>query len=676
MLSNYLNIKLACSCKNTIFTLLSFIFSITLLAQKKDTLSYQLQEVTISSDKQTLFEPFKKKQAIDSLVLKNYATSTLSDLLANQSTIHIKAYGNANIATTSIRGGNANQTALLWNGLNIQNAMLGQPDLSIIPSSLFNQVSLEYGGGSTMWGSGAIGGSILLSNTLKFNEGFKTNLRMSVGSFETKRINSSVLLSYKKIISNTNVFYNTSENNYKYIDTTSKENKNKQTKHASYSHKGLMQELSFLINSHQTIHVRLWYNYLNRNIPDYLGTNQTKNQVDENLKSNLEWNYHKRRLQSIIRLGFFNDWLNYKDSLAQNLSSKSTIKTLIAENDNIYKLNIHRFNIGINYTGYKTDLQFNNLDTNYSNNHTLHKLALFAAYQLNLFDSKLQYHLSVRKEFSNQLAIPFTGSSGLKYQLIKPLSLKINANKSFRQPTLNDLYWQPGGNPNLKSEDSYELEGGIEFNHSIKKLTLKFEATYFNRHVKNQIIWLPSSGGYWTPRNIAEVYGRGTETSTELAYHHKDIYIKLYLNTSYVLSTNQVKMNENDNSVGRQLIYTPRYSGLGGISFYYKNFGLLFNNHYTGYQFTSTDNTTWINPYLIGNLKLSYRYAFSTVETELFAHVNNLYNKNYVVVANMPMPLRNYEAGLRISYSKRKKTKQPTSINELIQSTNKLINKS
>lgn len=671
MLSNYLNIKLACNCKNTVFTLLSFIFSITLLAQKKDTLNYQLQEVTISSDKQTLFEPFKKKQAIDSLVLKNYATSTLSDLLAHQSTIHIKAYGNANIATTSIRGGNANQTALLWNGLNIQNAMLGQPDLSIIPSTLFNQVSLEFGGGSTMWGSGAIGGCIMLSNKLKFNEGFKTNLQMSVGSFETKRINSSVLLSYKKIISNTNVFYNTSENNYSYIDTSSKDTKHKQTKHASYSHKGLMQELAFLINAYQTMHVRLWYNLMNRNIPDFLGTNQTKNQTDENLKSNLEWNYHKHRIQSIIRLGFFNDQLNYKDSLAQDLISKSTIKTLIAENDNIYKFNIHRFNIGINYTGYKTDLLFNNLDTNYSNSHTLHKLALFAAYQLNLFNSKLQYHLSVRKEFSNQLTIPFTGSSGLKYQLIKLLSLKINANKSFRQPTLNDLYWKPGGNPNLKSEDSYELEGGIELNHRIKKVQLKFEATYFNRHVKNQIIWLPSSGGYWTPRNIAEVYGRGTETSTELAYHYKDVYIKLYFNSSYVLSTNQVKMSENDNSVGRQLIYTPRYSGLGGISFYYKNFGLLFNNHYTGYQFTSTDNSSWITPYLIGNLKLSYHYTFSTIKTELFAHINNLYNKNYMVVANMPMPLRNYEVGLRISYSKIKKAKQPTSINELIQSTNK-----
>src|SRR6476469_9204389 len=99
---------------------------------------------------------------MDTLTLARYNTTSVSDLLSNQSTVHIKSYGNGNIATTSLRGGSSYQTALLWNGLNIQNAMLGMPDLSIIPTLFFDNVTVEYGGGSALWGSGAVGGCIHL----------------------------------------------------------------------------------------------------------------------------------------------------------------------------------------------------------------------------------------------------------------------------------------------------------------------------------------------------------------------------------------------------------------------------------------------------------------------------------------------------------------------------------
>ena len=70
---------------------------------------------------------------------------------------------------------------------------------------------------------------------------------MSVGSFNTKKIATGVLLSYKRIVSNTKIYYNSSENNYHYKDTTDKENPNKQITHANYIAKGIMQEFSFLI---------------------------------------------------------------------------------------------------------------------------------------------------------------------------------------------------------------------------------------------------------------------------------------------------------------------------------------------------------------------------------------------------------------------------------------------
>jgi len=634
-------------------------------AQKTDTTLHQLNEVYIIENKQQVMVASKKTSSIDSSTLARYNTSSLADLLSNQSTIHVKQYGNGNIASTSMRGGNANHTALLWNGLNIQNALLGQPDLSIVPTNFFNDITLEYGGGSAMWGSGAIGGSIRLQNSTTYNQGFKTKLQMSIGSFDTEKINTGVLLSYKKIVSNTNIYFISSKNNYNYKDTLDKETPNKQANHANYIAQGIMQEIGFLINAYQKINIRAWYNILDRNIPSFTDATSRKNQVDENLKLNADWNYKRRNLNSTIRLGYFNDNLNYDDSIESNVNhiktiipiviSNSNIKTIIAESDNLYKYKNHSFNLGINFTNYQASLYSKDIviDTTYY--YHLSKVAFFAAYKLNLLNSKLCYNLVVRKESTNQTFIPLTGNTGIYYKLLKGLALKVNANKSYRQPSLYDLYWHPGGNINLKPEESYEVDGGIELKYTKNNFNFLIEGTYFNRHTTNWIIWLPSDKPYWIPKNIAEVYSRGAETKTELFYLKKDFLIKLIANTSYVLSTNQKAKSENDNSESRQLIYTPRYNGQATFIVKYKKINVLFNHHYTGYRFTSTDNTSWVSPYYISNLKCSYDYAFSAINTELFFSLNNLFNKNYVIIPNKPMPLRNYEVGISINYKQQKK---------------------
>ncbi len=648
---NCLRIYHSKTIKRLICLFLCFQLTQNLQAQNRDTTIHKLPEVEIIHTKQVQLGNSKKNISIDSLTLALYTTSSLSDLLSNQSNIHVKSYGNANIATTSMRGGNANHTALLWNGLNIQNALLGQTDLSIIPTLFFDNVVSEYGGGSAMWGSGAIGGSIHLQNKNRFNQGFETKLQTSVGSFGTTKISTAVLLSYKKIISNTKLYYTKSDNNYSYKDTSDKENSAKKITHANYSSKGVMQEISYMPSQFQKINMRLWYNVMNRNLPSYSTAVSKQKQLDENLKLSADWNYNKRKLNSTIRFGFFNDKLNYTDSIAQ-IYSETSIKTIIAESDNIYKHKNHTFNFGINFTSHQSEAK------NYNQTHDLKKLAFFAAYKLNLLNSKFTYNFAARKETTNQTEIPFTGNTGIHYQLTKLIATKINANTSYRQPTLNDLYWNPGGNKNLKPEESYEIDGGIELYYNKNDYTLLFEATYFNRHTTNWIIWLPTDNAFWSPKNIAEVYSRGTETKTELRYNKKDFQIKLILNTSYVLSSNEKSRNENDNSVGKQLIYTPRYTGQSSLSISYQKLNFIFNNTYTGYRFTSADNTNWLNPYYIANIKCSYPYSFNIISMELFCAVNNIFNKNYAVVLNRPMPLRNYEIGMRINYHKNKKKQQ------------------
>lgn len=627
-------------------------------AQQLDTTRiHNLGEVLILENKQKSIETSKKSIEIDSLVMARYSTSSLAEVLASQSTIHIKAYGNGNIASASMRGGNANHTAILWNGFNIQNPRLGMTDLSMVPTILFENASIEYGGGSAMWGSGAIGGSVHLQNKVPFNRGFETKVQMSKGSFNTNKIATSILFSNRRLASNTKIYYNSSLNNYTYKDTTDKEEPLKHMSHTNYYVGGLLQEFSIWATQNQKINVKAWYNKANRNLSNLPSKISGKNQKDENIKLAGDWNYSKGKLNAIVRSAFFKDLIDYTDTLS-HIKSKNYANTFITESDNSYLSGNHTFNFGTNYTYYKSYSEFTNDTGDVTSSHDLQKIAFFAAYKLSMLNSKLNYNIAIRKEFTSLTPIPFTGNTGIKYQLFKFLALKINASESYRQPSLDDLYWPGAGNRNLKPEESYEVDGGFEIKLSKSNFSLVCDANYFNRHTTNWIIWLPTStSSNWTPLNIAEVYSRGTDTRTELSYTKKDFQIKLIATTAYVLATNTKSKSENDNSIGRQLIYTPRYNGQASLLIKYKYGSLLFNNNYTGYRFTSTDNTQWLNPYYIANIKASYNYSFSTVNMELFGSVNNLFNKNYVVVRNNPMPLRNYEFGLILKYYKKPKEK-------------------
>ena len=153
----------------------------------------------------------------------------------------------------------------------------------------------------------------------------------------------------------------------------------------------------------------------------------------------------------------------------------------------------------------------------------------------------------------------------------------------------------------------------------------------------------------WSPQNIAKVYSRGLETKTELAYQKKHTVLKLILNTAYTLSTNQQQKNSNDNSLGKQLAYTPRYTGQSSIYVSYKKINILFSQSYTGYRFTTADNNAWLMPYYMANVKASYSYQYKKTNFIFFGTINNLFNKNYSAVANRPMPLRNFEVGVSIT---------------------------
>ena len=80
-------------------------------------------------------------------------------------------------------------------------------------------------------------------------------------------------------------------------------------------------------------------------------------------------------------------------------------------------------------------------------------------------------------------------------------------------PTLNDLYYLPGGNPDLKSEKGTLVDFGSGDDFKLGSNQIHAGISFFYSRVNNWIIWLPTFQGFWEPGNIEKVVSRGLEAN-------------------------------------------------------------------------------------------------------------------------------------------------------------------
>ena len=134
----------------------------TLLISQSVTDSILLPEIDIFESKEVKHSIGSRLDVINPLILNNSFSESFSDMLQSNSTVYVKSYGS--LSTPSFRGTSASHTLFLWNGIPMNPAAAAQSDLLLIPTSSFNNMSISYGGNSTVFGSGSVGGSIHLNN--------------------------------------------------------------------------------------------------------------------------------------------------------------------------------------------------------------------------------------------------------------------------------------------------------------------------------------------------------------------------------------------------------------------------------------------------------------------------------------------------------------------------------
>ena len=121
----------------------------------------------------------------DSAVLKENIALSIADALTFNAPVFVKQYGRATLSTVSFRGTGPSHTQVTWNGMRINNPMLGMTDFSMIPSYFIDDASLLHGTSSVSETGGGLGGLVKLATTPAAADGFGLQYIQGIGMFRT-----------------------------------------------------------------------------------------------------------------------------------------------------------------------------------------------------------------------------------------------------------------------------------------------------------------------------------------------------------------------------------------------------------------------------------------------------------------------------------------------------------
>ncbi|MBP9791452.1 MAG: TonB-dependent receptor [Bacteroidia bacterium] len=622
---------------------LMLLFSLNLSAQIDS--SIQLRTVQINSIRNENNSTGLKQEKTDSLIKMISIDKSMGTVLSEQSPALVKNYGPGALSSVSMRGGSAYHTAVLWKGFSLANPMNGVMDFNLLPTFLFEDISIQYGGATAIWGSGAVSGVIHLNdnNTFINRNSLKVGSRYSNASGWANFIDGK--FSIKNFSSSIKLFLTDEKNAYPF----QQDDEMKKQVHAESKGSGLIAENTYSINTTTAINFNFWYQYANRNIAPVM-TEAISNAVqrDRNYRYNITFTKDGNKGRFAFRNAYFNESLYYNDS-ALSQPSNSLCKTFISEPEYSYAFNEHHsIQTGINFT------KINAITAEYNQEEEVIRESIYLSYRFQF--RKLILSASARKEFNNYEKPPFAFSLGANYKMNSWIKLLANYSTVYRNPQVNDLYWQPGGNIDLLPETGYTYEGTIDLDllHFARKIhndtnAISIQLTAFNKNIDNWIAWTPH-GILWTPGNIKSVHSYGSESVFIFRKQFAKTGIRLSAFYGYTVSETTSSEIPYDASVGKQLIYVPFHKAGGTFSVYYRKSIVSVNHTFTGVRFINTDNSDFLESYGLSNVQIDQRFDMKNNSIAAFFRIDNLFNTDYQSVQNRPQPLRTYSIGINLTF--------------------------
>ncbi|MDP2208006.1 MAG: TonB-dependent receptor [Bacteroidota bacterium] len=579
--------------------------------------------------------------------------STLADVLQNASSIFIKDYGTAGgLKTLSIRGTAAEHNLILINGSKINNFQNGLVDLSLMPVENIEKVEIVQGGNSALYGSDAIGGVVNILTT-KSSDDRKINLSGTKGSFNYNKYQFGYSDRLPGQIGLTINYVNEyGDDNYKYrvIDSNPDKVGTKNRENAEYKRHNIylstdydydktnLQLASSYTNSSRGIPGSLAFPSLKANQADkaisgqFIINNSSLNNINIKLSSNVYFSHQKYTDA---------DWLI--NSFSKNLHYNINPQFDYTINQNIFIAS------GGEYAEGKLE------GVDYISKIKRQQKSIYLTSNINYeiesdYFKKINLYPTLRYDkysgFDGELIPKIGFNSTLHADIYFRTSYGIN----YRIPTLNDLYYIDGwgnlGNNKLKPEYSKAFDIGINKSFNIFG-RLIIDGSYFKIDTRDKIIWMPTPMWTYSPVNIGKVSTKGYSLKLNWILNK---YIQFEGNYTNTDSRKRNAAGDNDPTFDKQIVYTPKSITKLGLNLNYEFVSFNLYQQYVSERFADEANTKSLSPYSVisGNLSLNYKTNYGNYSAKF--EMNNMLEKVYQVIADYPMPLRNYRFTLGMEY--------------------------
>lgn len=651
------------------------------------TQAYARETRTLGEVVVTARRPMKEigvqKTTFDSIALKENVALSMADILEFNSSVFVKSYGRATLSTVAFRGTSPSHTQVTWNGMRINNPMLGMTDFSTIPSYFIDRASLLHGTSSVTETGGGLGGLVNLSTVPDVAPGLNMQYIQGVGSFSTFDEFVRVTYGSDRWHLSTRAVYSSSPNDYKYINHDKKVNiydddhniigqyhPEERNRSGAYKDLHILQEAYYDSGRGDRAGLCAWYTGSDRELPmlttDYGEERDFDNsQREHTFRGVLSWDHWRSTWKTALKGGYVHTRMAYdysreisEGNWAAMTRSRSRVNTLFGQASGEYTPS-RRWFFTASLSAHQHFVRSEDKNVilqdgdraivGYDKGRIELSGSLSAKWQP---VDRLGLSVVVRQDMYGTEWAPVIPAFFIDGVLSRRgnVMLRASVSRNHKVPSLNDLYFLPGGNPDLRSEQGFSYDAGVSFETGKAGVySLSGSATWFDSHIDDWIIWLPTTKGFFSPRNVKSVHAYGVELKASLALQPaKGWLIDLNGAYSWTPSVNEgSKMSAADQSVGRQLPYVPRHSAslTGRLS--WRSWGFLYKWCFYSERFTMSSNDLTISGrlprYFMNNISLEKSLSFRPLDMQLKLAVNNLFNEDYLSVLSRPMPGINFE---------------------------------
>lgn len=669
--------------RQRLYILLVLLITVAAVSEASEAVAEQMDSVTL--DEVIIIESRRKEiiqsQRLDGTQLQSLNSQSVADALRYFSGIQVKDFGGiGGIKTINIRSMGTHHVGVFYDGLQLGNAQNGQIDLGRYSLDNIEEINLYNGQKSNIFQSAKDFGS---SGTIyirtrrprwKGDEKFHFTGQFKTGSFGLvnpevvweQRLGERISLSASASYTNANGKYDfryrrlNLDGTVAYDTTATRHNSDIEAFRAEVSTFGYL--------DHGQWCGKVYYYDSQRGIPGAIVNNVFRNgerQWDRNFfaQGSFEYTFSPRyQMKGSAKWAW-----DYMRFLRDDPKELYIDNSYYQQEAYLSVANIFRLTSWWDVSA-SVDAQWNTMNANMSNFMYPTRWSQYVAVASAVRYGRLSAQASLLGTFVQERAgnehvggrstahrNEFTPALFLSWQPLLSTDWHVNAfvKKAFRMPTFNDLYYTEVGNKDLQPEYTWQYSIGSDYRFSLnneifKSLSIKGDA-YYNK-VTNKIVAYPAGQQFrWTMLNLGLVEILGAELGAETALRFGKVDGVLRLNYTYQKARDFT--DRSDSYYGDQIPYIPLHSGSVAGRLSWRGWDLNYSFIYTGKRYNAQENIPQNveQPWYTHDASLVWNFLLRKVNCRVGLEVNNIFNQDYEVILNYPMPGRNYKLTLKVN---------------------------